>query len=76
MFIINISIAVGFMNLLPIPLLDGGHLVIYLCEAVFGKTISLKAQNVLAWVGGVIIIGLFLFTMVLDIPRIIQRILG
>lgn len=75
-FIINISIAVGFMNLLPIPLLDGGHLVIYLCEAVFGKSISLKAQTALTWIGGLIIVGLFLFTLVLDIPRIVQRILG
>ncbi|MEM7212100.1 MAG: site-2 protease family protein, partial [Pseudomonadota bacterium] len=37
MFIAFISTAIGFMNLLPIPILDGGHLVFYLAEAIRGR---------------------------------------
>ena len=73
-FIANISLAVGLMNLLPIPLLDGGHLALYLLEAIRGKALSEKAQNRLMWVGFSILMGLVGYTFFLDIPRIIQRI--
>ncbi len=75
-FIVNISVAVGFMNLLPIPLLDGGHLFFYAVEAVIRKPLPQQIQNALLWGGMSILFGLLLFTMYLDIPRIIQRILG
>lgn len=73
-FVANISVAVGFMNLLPIPLLDGGHLFFYLIEAVMRKPLSERVQNALLWGGMAILFGLLAFTMYLDVPRIIQRI--
>lgn len=73
-FIANISVAVGLMNLLPIPLLDGGHLAFYLIEAIRRKPLTEKVQNTLMWMGFSILIGLVGYTFFLDIPRIIERI--
>ena len=42
-----LSINLGFLNLLPIPMLDGGHLLFYLMEAVRGRPISAKIQDYL-----------------------------
>jgi regulator of sigma E protease len=44
-FIALLSVNLGFVNLLPIPVLDGGHLLIYAVEFVFGKKIASKVQN-------------------------------
>lgn len=74
-FVAQISIAVGFMNLLPIPLLDGGHLALYLLEAIRRKPLTEKVQNTAMWVGFSILMGLVGYTFILDIPRIIQRIM-
>ena len=41
-----ISISLGVMNLLPIPMLDGGHLLMYVVETVAGKNISEKVFSV------------------------------
>jgi len=73
-FIANISVAVGLMNLLPIPLLDGGHLAMYAVEAVRRKPMTEKAQSRLMWVGFSILMGLVGYTFFLDIPRLVQRI--
>ncbi|MBR6412216.1 MAG: site-2 protease family protein [Alphaproteobacteria bacterium] len=75
LFIAQISIAVGFMNFLPIPLLDGGHLALYLLEAIRRKPLTEKVQNAAMWVGFSILMGLVGYTFILDIPRIIQRML-
>ena len=72
-FIAQISIAVGFMNLLPIPLLDGGHLALYLLEAIRRKPLTEKVQNIAMWIGFSVLMGLVGYTFILDIPRIIQR---
>ena len=74
-FIAQISIAVGFMNFLPIPLLDGGHLLLYLVEAIRRKPLTEKVQNAVMWVGFSILMGLVGYTFILDIPRIIKRML-
>ena len=73
-FIGSISVAVGLMNLLPIPLLDGGHLALYLLEAIRRKPLTEKVQNAVMWMGFSILIGLVGYTFFLDIPRIIKRI--
>ena len=49
-----ISISLGFINLLPIPMLDGGHLMFYLVEKILGRPLSQKTQE------GFFRIGLFL----------------
>lgn len=73
-FVANISVAVGLMNILPIPVLDGGHLAFYLLEAIRRKPLTEKIQNAALWVGFSILMGLVGYTFFLDIPRIIQRI--
>lgn len=45
LFVALISINLGFINLLPIPMLDGGHLLLYAIEAIRGRPASLKAQE-------------------------------
>lgn len=74
LFIAHISVAIGFMNLLPIPLLDGGHLFFYAIESVIRQPLSERFQNAMLWGGMVLLFSMLLFTMYLDIPRIIQRI--
>ena len=75
-FVAQISIAIGLMNLLPIPLLDGGHLFLYAIEAIRRKPLTEKMQTALMWAGFGILITIFAYTMFLDIPRIIQRVIG
>lgn len=41
-----LSVSIGFLNLLPIPLLDGGHLLFYACEAVRGRPLSARTQEI------------------------------
>ena len=41
-----ISVSIGLTNLFPIPLLDGGHLLYYACEAVLGRPLGERAQDV------------------------------
>lgn len=74
MFIVQISIAVGFMNLLPVPVLDGGHLAFYIVEAIRGKPLPEKAQNGFLIAGMSLLCLLLVYTMFLDVPRIIQRV--
>jgi regulator of sigma E protease len=65
-----LSIAVGFMNLLPVPMLDGGHLVFYAAEAVRGKPVPAKVQAVGYRVGLACVLMLFVFATVQDLDRI------
>ncbi|MBR5130526.1 MAG: RIP metalloprotease RseP [Alphaproteobacteria bacterium] len=76
LFIANISVAIGFMNLLPIPLLDGGHLFFYAIEAIIRRPLSERIQNALLWIGVSLLVTLLMYTMFLDIPRIFERIFG
>ncbi|MBE6446294.1 MAG: RIP metalloprotease [Alphaproteobacteria bacterium] len=73
-FIANVSIAIGLMNLLPIPVLDGGHLMLYAVEAVRRKPLSEKIQNRLVYTGLSFLLVIFAYSMFLDVPRIIKRI--
>ncbi len=62
-----ISINLGFINLLPVPMLDGGHLALYTIEAVRRRPVSLQAQE-WAFRGGLaILIALLLFTTLNDL---------
>ncbi len=74
LFIVQLSIALGLINLLPIPVLDGGHLFFYAIEAVRGKPLSERIQNALLWGGVCVLMGLMIFTLYLDVPRIFERI--
>jgi regulator of sigma E protease len=62
-----ISINLGFINLLPVPMLDGGHLALYTIEAVRRRPVSLQAQE-WAFRGGLaILLALLLFTTLNDL---------
>ena len=62
-----LSAAVGLMNLFPIPMLDGGHLVFHAYEAVSGKPPSDKAMRLLMVVGLTLLLALMLFALTNDI---------
>ncbi len=66
-FIAVLSAAVGFINLFPIPVLDGGHLVFYAFEAVFGRPPSDQALKYLMAGGLTLMLSLMLFALTNDI---------
>ncbi len=65
-----ISIGVGFLNLLPVPALDGGHLAFYLYQTVAGKPVSAGIQNAAFRIAVVLILGLMLYAAWNDINHI------
>lgn len=73
LFIALLSNALVVMNLLPIPVLDGGHILFFAIEGVRRKPLPLKAQNVLQQIGLFIIVFLVLFTFVNDTLRQLER---
>ena len=70
--IATISANLGLVNLLPIPMLDGGWLVFYLIEAVRGRPMAEKVQEYSFRVGFGLIAALMLFTFINDIHRILS----
>ncbi|MEM6577820.1 MAG: RIP metalloprotease RseP, partial [Pseudomonadota bacterium] len=66
-FIAVLSTAVGLLNLFPIPVLDGGHLVFYAYEAVAGKPPSELALKVMMSMGLTLILGVMMFALFNDI---------
>ncbi|SEK93274.1 RIP metalloprotease RseP [Roseovarius nanhaiticus] len=66
-FIAVLSTAVGLLNLFPVPVLDGGHLVFYAYEAVAGKPPSDGALRVMMTIGLTLILGLMVFALFNDI---------
>jgi regulator of sigma E protease len=67
--IINVNLAV--FNLLPIPLLDGGHLLFFFIELVLGRPLSVRSRE-MAWrVGFLVIVSLIVFVFYNDIARLV-----
>jgi regulator of sigma E protease len=64
-----LSINLAILNLLPIPILDGGHLLFSLIEWLRGKPVSLKKREMAQQVGMVLLIGLMVFAFYNDIFR-------
>lgn len=65
-----ISLNLGVFNLLPIPALDGSHLLLLVVEKIRGRRLSAKVQTVIVMVGFFMIIGLALLGLVFDIMRL------
>ena len=63
-----ISVSIGFMNLLPIPVLDGGHLVFYAYELIARRPVSARVQAASYRVGLALLVGLMLFANLHDLP--------
>jgi len=70
-FIALISISLGVLNLLPVPLLDGGHLMYYLVEMVKGRPVSDRAMEIGQRVGMVLLFSLMAFAIYNDINRLV-----
>lgn len=71
-FLALISISLGVLNLLPIPLLDGGHLMYYTVEAVKGSPLSEKTMEIGQQVGMALLLTLMAFAVYNDVNRLIS----
>ena len=67
-----LSVSLGVLNLLPIPVLDGGHLLFYLVEMIKGKPLSEKAQAFGLKIGMTLVVGVMLLAMYNDLSRLFQ----
>jgi regulator of sigma E protease len=68
-FVALISVAIGFFNLLPVPVLDGGHLLFYAIEAIRREPVSERAQEISFRIGLALVLLLFVFVTVIDVRR-------
>jgi regulator of sigma E protease len=68
-----LSASIGLLNLFPIPLLDGGHLLFYAIEALRGRPLSERAQEVGFRIGLAIVVMLMIFAAYNDISGILHR---
>ena len=72
-FMALLSVNLGLINLFPIPLLDGGHVVIYIIEILIRREINERAKNYVFKAGFVLLITLMIFATYNDIVRLINR---
>jgi regulator of sigma E protease len=70
LFLALISVNLAVVNFLPIPVLDGGHMVFLIYEWVTGRPVPERLFAALMWVGLILILLLFLFVIGLDIQRL------
>ncbi|MDX9730152.1 MAG: RIP metalloprotease RseP [Bdellovibrionales bacterium] len=68
-----ISINLFILNLLPVPVLDGGHLVFYTIEAIRGAPLSMQKMEVAQRVGAALLVGLMVFALFNDVTRFFFR---
>ncbi len=68
-FVALLSVNLGILNLFPIPILDGGHILFYLIEIVFRKPVSMKVRENAQRVGLAMLITLMVFAFYNDIMR-------
>ena len=66
-----LSLNLFILNLLPIPVLDGGHLLFYTIEAAKGSPLSLKKMEMAQQVGMLLLLGLMVFALFNDITRML-----
>ncbi len=71
-FIALLSVNLGILNLLPIPVLDGGHLLLYAIEAVRGKALAEELQKKMFQVGAALLIALMVFVFYNDIFKLLN----
>ena len=69
-FLAYLSISLGVLNLLPIPVLDGGHLLFYLVEWVRGRPLSDRVQGWGIQIGISLVVGVMLLALVNDLGRL------
>lgn len=67
-----VSVSLGVLNLLPIPVLDGGHLLFFAIEGIKGSPVSEKVQMFFQQIGIAVLVSLMALAMFLDIERLFQ----
>jgi regulator of sigma E protease len=68
-FMALLSINLGVLNLLPIPILDGGHLIFFIFEMIFKRPVRIKTREVAQQVGLVLLVSLMFFATYNDLNR-------
>ncbi len=71
-----LSISIGLLNLMPVPLLDGGHLLFYGIEAVRGRALAERTQEYAFRVGLAMVCTLMVFSTYNDLARLVRKIAG
>lgn len=71
LFTVMLSLELGIINLLPVPLLDGGHLLFFVFEGVRGKPLKLRHREIAMEVGLFLLVILMAFVILNDISRLI-----
>lgn len=71
-FLAIVSISLGILNLLPIPVLDGGHLLMFAVEAIKGSPVTEKVQIIFQQIGMTALLALMALAVFLDIERLFQ----
>lgn len=71
-FLALVSVSLGVLNLLPIPLLDGGHLMYYVAEVLTGKPVSERTMEIGARIGMMLLALLMTFALFNDFQRLIS----
>lgn len=66
-----LSVSIGLLNLMPVPVLDGGHLVFYAIEAIRGKPLGAGAQEIAFRIGLAMVLSLMVFATFNDISNLI-----
>lgn len=72
-FMAVISVNLGVLNLLPVPILDGGHLLFFAIEAVRRRPLDTRYREVAQQVGLILLLALMVFAFYNDIARVLQR---
>ena len=72
MFTVMLSLELGIINLLPVPLLDGGHLFFFACEGIRGEPLKLRHREIALQLGLFLLVALMAFVIFNDISRIVQ----
>ena len=65
-----LSVSIGLLNLFPVPLLDGGHLLFYAIEALRGRPLSERSQEIGFRIGFAIVVMLMIFATFNDILQL------
>jgi len=69
-FLALVSVSLGILNLFPVPVLDGGHLLFFAIEAIKGSPVSEKSQLIFQNIGIFLLLSLMLLAISLDIGRL------
>lgn len=68
-FMALLSVNLGILNLLPVPVLDGGHLLFFFCELIFRRPVPQKIREYAQQIGMVLLLGLMVLAFYNDIVR-------